>query len=116
VEEEVLEPCAICLEDYKQGDEVCWSNNRHCDHVFHRECIVEWLCRQDGCPVCRQDFLPLEDLDEAETELTESVARLPTEETDDSLADEMHSPTAGIEDRPLDDVHRCSVNMITTHS
>jgi hypothetical protein len=85
-------------------------------HVFHQECIVEWLCRQNGCPVCRQDFLSLEDLDEAETELTESVARLPTEETDESLADEMQSPTEGTEDRPVDDVHRCLVNTITTLS
>jgi hypothetical protein len=76
--------------------------------------IVEWLCHQNGCPVCRQDFLSLEDLDEAETELTESVARLPTAETDESLADEMQSPTEGKEDRPVDNVHHCLVNTITT--
>jgi hypothetical protein len=62
-------------------------------HVFDQECIVKWLCRQNGCPICRQDFLSLQDLDEAEMELTESMALLPTEETDESLADEMQSPT-----------------------
>jgi hypothetical protein len=40
-------------------------------------------------------------LDEAEMELTESMALLPTEETDESLADEMQSPTEGTEDRTM---------------
>jgi hypothetical protein len=106
VEEGGLEPCAICLEDYKQGDEVCWSRNRHCAHVFHQKCIVEWLLHHEGCPVCRQDYLSLENSDNAETELHESVEQTFTEETEDSLADEVHPPTGDIKDRSVDEVPR----------
>jgi hypothetical protein len=91
VEEEGLEPCAICLEDYKQGDEICWSHNL-CAHVFHQECIVEWLVRHDGCPICRRDFLSHEDLDSEETGHPVSVEQSPAEEQR-TVADEVHSPT-----------------------
>mmetsp|Transcript_1933 Transcript_1933/g.2594 ORF Transcript_1933/g.2594 Transcript_1933/m.2594 type:complete len:383 (+) Transcript_1933:176-1324(+) len=72
--------CSICLNAYFVGDKVSWSQN--CQHVFHYECICEWLttlakkdvdnvaerdntlrmnnvCRFSMvCPVCRQDFIP----------------------------------------------------------
>jgi len=35
--------CAICIETFKPGDRVCWSSNESCPHVFHEECIVQWL-------------------------------------------------------------------------
>jgi hypothetical protein len=51
--------CAICLTEYVEGDEICWSpSNDDCHHVFHRQCILEWLYRHDECPCCRNDFLP----------------------------------------------------------
>jgi len=53
--------CAICMEDYEEGDEICWSHNERCSHVFHRECIMEWLVRHDDCPCCRLNFLSLND-------------------------------------------------------
>ena len=54
-----IEPCAICLADYEDGDEICWSHNDKCPHMFHRSCIQEWLLTHEECPCCRQDFLCL---------------------------------------------------------
>jgi hypothetical protein len=71
VDDEMLDPCPICLDGYEEGDEICWSHNKHCDHTFHRQCIIEWLMRHDECPICRQDFLSLEYLDEKVPETTE---------------------------------------------
>jgi hypothetical protein len=104
---EGLEPCVICLEDYEEGDNVCWSHNRQCNHVFHQECIVEWLVRHDGCPVCRQDFLALEDLD-IESTGTEQPESLERPSAENRPTDEVQSPTAEIEDRSADEVPRVS--------
>lgn len=49
--------CAICLEEYKEGDEVAYSRNKQCAHYFHLNCISDWLRRRDECPVCRLVFL-----------------------------------------------------------
>jgi hypothetical protein len=53
------ETCAICLVDYQDGDEVCWSRNSSCGHAFHRDCIIEWLLTgtHDYCPICRRSYL-----------------------------------------------------------
>ncbi|KAL7486386.1 hypothetical protein ACHAW6_013436 [Cyclotella cf. meneghiniana] len=55
--------CAICLCDYTIGDLIVLSPNKACPHVFHRECIVEWLVKMQDrtpCPCCRQPFIELE--------------------------------------------------------
>jgi len=53
-----LEPCAICLADYKEGDQICSSKNVNCSHSFHEKCIFEWvLLRHHACPCCRQNYL-----------------------------------------------------------
>jgi hypothetical protein len=49
--------CAICLEEYLQGDAVCRSYNRRCKHLFHRKCVIDWLMSDDTCPCCRQKYL-----------------------------------------------------------
>jgi len=41
--------CVICLETIEQ--EAC--EIRVCKHVFHRNCIVGWLSKQNTCPICR---------------------------------------------------------------
>ena len=38
--------CIICMEDFKNGDEVIYLP---CLHVFHNTCILEWLKRHDDC-------------------------------------------------------------------
>jgi NACalpha-BTF3-like transcription factor len=49
--------CTICFNPYKEKDEICWSNNPNCSHMFHKDCIGEWLMRADECPCCRLDYM-----------------------------------------------------------
>ncbi|PNT67941.1 E3 ubiquitin-protein ligase RNF181 [Brachypodium distachyon] len=55
------EGCAICLQDYKEGDEL---TEMPCSggHRFHRQCILEWLARRRSCPLCRH-LLPGQERD-----------------------------------------------------
>jgi hypothetical protein len=50
--------CFICLESITLGEDVAWSENLDCEHVFHKDCIVLWLQRSNDCPCCRQNFVP----------------------------------------------------------
>jgi hypothetical protein len=53
--------CVICLNPYEIGEEICWSQNPDCLHLFHHGCIEEWLLQHDHCPCCRADYLASED-------------------------------------------------------
>lgn len=35
--------CVICLNAFSVGDRVTWSSNAACSHLFHDECILDWL-------------------------------------------------------------------------
>jgi hypothetical protein len=65
--------CSICLESYNLGDSIVMSVNPDCNHVFHTNCIFEWLRRktepQWKCPNCRQPIV----LSEKLSPTTESV-------------------------------------------
>ena len=50
--------CAICLGDFQTGEDIIWSSNDTCCHVFHTSCALPWLARSHLCPCCRQTFLP----------------------------------------------------------
>jgi hypothetical protein len=57
-EEEEMVGCAICLSPFTPQQLVCESNNSACQHVFHKDCMVEWLMKhQDTCPMCREVYL-----------------------------------------------------------
>eukprot|EP00980_Cylindrotheca_fusiformis_P017462 scaffold5452_cov71-Cylindrotheca_fusiformis.AAC.1 len=49
--------CPICLEPYRPGDTICVSKSPHCEHIFHRECISEWISEHNLCPLCRVDLM-----------------------------------------------------------
>jgi hypothetical protein len=50
--------CALCIDNYEEGDEVTWSD-LDCTHAFHKECILQWLSKgKKRCPVCRHWFVP----------------------------------------------------------
>jgi len=50
-------PCFICLCEYEPNEEICVSPNHECTHVYHKECMTEWLMAHDECPCCRKDYL-----------------------------------------------------------
>ncbi|XP_050254659.1 RING-H2 finger protein ATL70-like [Quercus robur] len=43
--------CAICLEDFEDGD-VC-RKLYACKHTFHKQCVDKWLTINTHCPLCR---------------------------------------------------------------
>ncbi|KAG9454076.1 hypothetical protein H6P81_006980 [Aristolochia fimbriata] len=49
--EESEEKCAICLNKLFVAD--ADATLMPCKHIFHQECIVEWLERSHMCPICR---------------------------------------------------------------
>ena len=72
--------CAICLGEYEPSERVSWSSNPSCTHVFHEDCVTNWLVSlgrtkskqqrfapeptvaqlfnyELECPCCRQEFL-----------------------------------------------------------
>lgn len=46
--------CVICLETM-QVDYVI--RRFKCGHSFHDECIIEWLTKENSCPICRSPVL-----------------------------------------------------------
>ena len=50
---ENLEVCAICLGDIDHSDSDEPITETICNHVFHEECLNEWLERSGCCPYCR---------------------------------------------------------------
>ncbi|KAF5092735.1 hypothetical protein D0Z00_004438 [Geotrichum galactomycetum] len=46
--------CQICLSDFEKNEECRFLVN--CKHVFHRECIDQWLTTgRNSCPLCRSE-------------------------------------------------------------
>jgi Ring finger domain len=52
--------CAICLDLFKEGEDICSAQNKDCWHEFHLECIFPWLLESQNCPCCRRDYLTFE--------------------------------------------------------
>lgn len=47
--------CAICLEEFKDGDRI---RLLPCGHIYHRVEIDDWLCRiKKLCPICKRDIM-----------------------------------------------------------
>merc|ERR1712130_711848 len=45
--------CAICMQQYKEGDTL---RILPCSHEFHSECVDKWLPMKKICPLCRHDI------------------------------------------------------------
>jgi hypothetical protein len=47
--------CAICWEEYCQGDGV---RQLACGHCYHDRCVGCWWLQSEACPMCRHRCLP----------------------------------------------------------
>eukprot|EP00043_Microstomoeca_roanoka_P007256 m.69919 g.69919 ORF g.69919 m.69919 type:complete len:344 (-) comp13755_c2_seq1:76-1107(-) len=50
--------CAICIQDYEEGDVV---RELPCEHLFHQVCVDPWLLEHSSCPLCKRSVLAEED-------------------------------------------------------
>lgn len=46
--------CSICLENFKNDDNV---RLLQCHHVYHDKCIKEWFERSSKCPLCNKNVI-----------------------------------------------------------
>ena len=60
--------CIICFEDYQQDDVIVFSNDATCSHIYHQDCMVQYLASmaiqkrsrrhtavlENPCPTCRR--------------------------------------------------------------
>ncbi len=49
--------CGICLEDFDQGEELLVLP---CAHLFHEDCVGDWLSTHGTCPFCKAQIVPLD--------------------------------------------------------
>ncbi|KAK8487032.1 hypothetical protein V6N12_020251 [Hibiscus sabdariffa] len=47
------EPCCVCQEEYKAGEDV---GKLECGHDFHTDCINQWLMHKNLCPICKTEI------------------------------------------------------------
>lgn len=45
--------CAVCLE------QLIVASKAPCGHLYHKECLLQWMRHSNTCPLCRRDILPL---------------------------------------------------------
>jgi len=53
-EDNLLNECSICLENYKKDDMIIILA---CDHNFHESCLKEWFKNNNSCPHCRENII-----------------------------------------------------------
>jgi len=44
--------CCICLSDF---DDDCEVSILLCNHILHKDCMIEWGKYKQSCPVCREE-------------------------------------------------------------
>ncbi|KAL3932675.1 MAG: hypothetical protein SGBAC_010735 [Bacillariaceae sp.] len=56
--------CVICLEPYKYSQVICSARNEACGHIFHGDCIQQWVQQNSECPLCRVTLINDDDPEE----------------------------------------------------
>ena len=46
--------CCICLERLEAGARV--TRIKECKHVYHKQCLREWVSTRPSCPMCRKSL------------------------------------------------------------
>ncbi|GAX12816.1 E3 ubiquitin-protein ligase RNF13 [Fistulifera solaris] len=70
-DQQEMDCCAICLDDYETGNKLrCLP----CKHAFHANCIGKWLSERSAtCPLCKIELLPEEEEEEDSVETSHPV-------------------------------------------
>ena len=45
--------CGFCLEKLAKGEHLLMGL---CQHVYHQKCCMDWMVKQNTCPLCRQEM------------------------------------------------------------
>ncbi|CAF0815254.1 unnamed protein product [Rotaria sp. Silwood1] len=90
--------CAICLENFNPLSEV--KQLPICHHVFHTNCLTEWLLRHGNCPMCRTTLVP-------------SIQRTPTSIFNNQWMQQLFSRTFG---QPQQQSNVSSSNTVVSYS
>ncbi|CAD8178554.1 unnamed protein product [Paramecium octaurelia] len=58
---DIQETCSVCLLEY-QKTAICRFTP--CHHIFHADCLEQWIMKHENCPLCRTalDYKTLKDL------------------------------------------------------
>ncbi|XP_074600297.1 uncharacterized protein LOC141854498 [Brevipalpus obovatus] len=51
--DDAIEKCTICLSEFEDCEDV---RRLPCMHLFHIECVDQWLTSNKRCPICRVDI------------------------------------------------------------
>ena len=43
--------CGICMDSFNENEKI---KKLHCDHIFHIDCMSQWLQTKKTCPFCDQ--------------------------------------------------------------
>ncbi|XP_050224851.1 uncharacterized protein LOC126674451 [Mercurialis annua] len=56
IEKKLTKLCVICFEDFPIGSE---ATCMPCKHIYHQNCISNWLENSNCCPLCRSQVPPI---------------------------------------------------------
>lgn len=54
-EKEVTTECVICIDEFQSKEKV---TQLKCNkmHIFHMDCLLSWIRKNQICPICRQEI------------------------------------------------------------